>query len=88
MKIGRIREKVKRQYPNDKWAKKVDAMPDNQVVAIYLSLKERGEFDKPVRKWATYPDNSKTLIEKYREDILKDPEPVQLDCFAKIGVLK
>lgn len=41
MGAEREREAVKAQYKNRYWQKKVDAMTDEQVVAIYLRLKQQ-----------------------------------------------
>lgn len=38
------RETLKKAYPSKTWAKKVDAMPESQVVATLLSLKRRGKL--------------------------------------------
>lgn len=36
-----VREAVKKAYPSRKWARKVDAMSDAQVIAIYTRLCEQ-----------------------------------------------
>lgn len=33
------REELKKAYPNKRWADKVDKMPEDQVVAVYLRWK-------------------------------------------------
>lgn len=43
MNIIQKRTAVKNAYPGEAWAKKVDAMPDNKVVAVYLRLKSQGK---------------------------------------------
>jgi hypothetical protein len=45
-----MREAIAAVYPNNTWKRKVDAMPDYQVIAVYHSFKETGRFDKPVDK--------------------------------------
>lgn len=38
------REELKRAYPNKKWAEKVDKMPEDQVVAVYMRLRQQGKI--------------------------------------------
>lgn len=38
------REVLKRVYPSNKWARKVDHMSDDQVTAVYLRLKAQGKI--------------------------------------------
>jgi hypothetical protein len=38
------RELVKQAYPGPKWAAKVNAMTDAQVVAIFFKLKRQGRI--------------------------------------------
>lgn len=35
MSIAQMREEVKKLYPGEAWKKKVDAMTDYQILAIY-----------------------------------------------------
>lgn len=38
------REELKKAYPHSKaWAERVNKMPENQVVAVYLRLKSKGK---------------------------------------------
>lgn len=73
-----MRRKVKEAYPNTTWAFKVDRMPDNQVKAIYLKLKEKGSFDKgnkvsPIRGQMTlkqcFPDLMPEAEDKFFSDV-------------------
>lgn len=45
MSIDQMRAKVKAVYDNDNWKNKVNAMGENQVVAIYYSFLRKGKFD-------------------------------------------
>lgn len=38
------REQLKGVYKNESWAKKVDRMSDEQVIAIYRRLKSQGKL--------------------------------------------
>lgn len=38
------REELKKLYPSKKWAERVDNMPESQVAAIYLRLKNQGKI--------------------------------------------
>lgn len=37
------RELIKKAYPGKAWSKKVDTMPESQVIAVYMQLKGRGK---------------------------------------------
>lgn len=50
MTVARMREAIAAVYPNNTWKRRVDAMPDYQVIAVYYSFEETGRFDKPVDK--------------------------------------
>lgn len=38
------REAVKSAYPGPKWAKRVDNMEDDQIVAVYMRLRIQGKI--------------------------------------------
>ena len=38
------RELIKQAYPNPTWAKKVDAMGEQQVHALYIRLRNQGKI--------------------------------------------
>lgn len=38
------RELVKQAYPGSKWSNKVDRMTDQQVIAIFFNLKNKGRI--------------------------------------------
>lgn len=42
MRLPQKREAVRGAYSAKKWEDKVDAMPDEQVVAVYTRLKHQG----------------------------------------------
>lgn len=46
MLISEMRRKVKNVYGNSTWDRKVDNMPDNQVIAIFYNMQEKGMFRK------------------------------------------
>lgn len=43
MNTKQKREALKSAYSGEKWIAKVNGMPDNKVVAIYLRLKTQGK---------------------------------------------
>jgi hypothetical protein len=47
MNANKEREYVKAVYPNAAWSKKVDSMADDQVIAIYLRLKQSEPQPEP-----------------------------------------
>ena len=44
MDIRMMRDQVYHAYPGDKWHKKVHNMPDNQIVAVYFRLYQKGRI--------------------------------------------
>lgn len=46
MLVGEMRKKVKSVYNNSTWSARVDRMADNQVIAIFYSMEEKGRFKK------------------------------------------
>lgn len=44
MTIIQQRELLKGVYNSAKWTRKVDAMPDDQVLAIFLRLQQQGRI--------------------------------------------
>ena len=50
MLVGEMRKKIKAVYGNSTWDRKVDNMPDNQVIAIFYSMKENGKLNKSKKK--------------------------------------
>lgn len=43
MSIDQMREAIKKAYRSPKWTRKVNNMPDNQVVAIFKNLKSQSK---------------------------------------------
>lgn len=44
MLVNEMRKKLKTVYNNYTWRRKVDLMPDRQVIAIFYSMQEKGIF--------------------------------------------
>jgi hypothetical protein len=44
MLVSEMRRKVKSVYGNSTWDARVDRMADNQVIAIFYSMEEKGKF--------------------------------------------
>ena len=47
MTVEQMRQAISDLYPGWAWKTKVSRMYDDQVIAVYHSCKERGQFDKP-----------------------------------------
>lgn len=45
MTIDKMKDKLYSVYPNNTWRNKVNAMHDNQVVAVFNKFKEEGRFN-------------------------------------------
>lgn len=44
MEIPVMRKWVKAAYPGEGWKKKVEKMPDDQIVALFHQLRKRGKI--------------------------------------------
>lgn len=44
MTVDEMREKVKKAYKGDRWKRKVQYMPDDQIIAIFYRLKSKGQI--------------------------------------------
>jgi hypothetical protein len=44
MSSSQQRLELKKLYPGKNWSDRVDAMPDNQVAAVYIRLKNEGKL--------------------------------------------
>ena len=47
MTVDRMRAEIAKVYNAPRWIARVQAMPDNQVIAIYHKFLKVGKFDKP-----------------------------------------
>ena len=50
-----MRSEVSKAYSGDKWKQKVRAMADRQVIALYLSLKEKGQLGRKPANYVEEP---------------------------------
>ena len=46
MTVDQMLTEIAQVYPTPKWKLHVDGMPDRQVIAIYMSMKRKGRFNK------------------------------------------
>ena len=63
MDIEFMRSYVLSMYPGPKWAEKVACMPDRQIIAVYYSMKKKGQ--KPI---SDKPNKRQLTIYDYDED--------------------
>lgn len=42
--VALMRDAIKRVYPSKKWQQNVDKMGPNQVLAVYLKLRQEGKI--------------------------------------------
>lgn len=50
MTVEAMRNKIGDVYESDRWRLRVRMMPDNQVIAIYRTMLNRGEFNPRKKK--------------------------------------
>ena len=48
--INKMRNNLYSSYPGDLWKRKVNAMPDDQVIAIWHRMNTKGEFENGKQK--------------------------------------
>lgn len=68
--INQMKGEVLRAYPGEKWYKKVQKMPDMQIMAIYESLKRRKNKAKNMEK----VDSEEKFMEISEEEAQKFEE--------------
>lgn len=59
MNVSEMRNYILKMYPGPKWTEKVNGMRDDQVMAVYYSMKKKGQkpiSDKPDIRQATIYD--------------------------------
>ena len=67
MTINQMKGEVLRAYPGEKWYKKVEKMPDMQIMAIYESLKRRKNKAKNVDSDGKFMEISEEEAQKFEE---------------------
>lgn len=50
MSVEQMRAKISEVYERDRWRRRVQLMPDNQVIAIYRTMQNRGQLNQRKRK--------------------------------------
>ena len=50
MSVEQMRAKIIEVYEGDRWRRRVQLMPDNQVIAIYRRMRDRGQLNQKKRK--------------------------------------
>ena len=50
MSVEQMRAKISEVYESDRWRRRVQLMPDNQVIAIYRTMRNRGQLNQKKRK--------------------------------------
>jgi len=50
MSVEQMRAKISEVYESDRWRRRVQLMPDNQVIAIYRTMRNRGQLNQRKRK--------------------------------------
>lgn len=69
MTVEQMRQAISDLYPGWPWKLKVAAMYDDQVIAIYYSCLERGQFDKPS---ASRTSDGRKVKQLSIDDLLKN----------------
>lgn len=73
MSIEQMRDAISKVHKSHWWKSKVANMPDNQVIAIYYSFLERGEFKEEAQ-----------IKREIKEQERIANEPIQLSIFDLI----
>ena len=50
MSVEQMRAKISEVYESDRWRLRVKTMPDNQVIAIYRTMRDRGQLVRKKHK--------------------------------------
>ena len=70
MTVSGMREHVSRAYDADKWRKRVQDMPDRQVIAIYRTMIKRGQLP-PKKKKDTLKCKQLSIFDLLEFDLTK-----------------
>ena len=68
MTVEQMREAISDLYPGWSWKTRVSRMYDEQVIAVYRTCQERGQFDKPS---ASRTHDGRRVKQLSIDDILK-----------------
>ena len=74
MTVEEQRTAISKVYPTEKWKNKVENMPEDQVIAIYLTFQKRGLLGKVITK----PYQSKMEAAKTKKTLKPPLEPHQM----------
>ena len=83
MTIENMKEAIKRVYDTTSWHRKVDAMYDDQVMAIYFKFSQKGILDKVLRREKPFIDN-RNQPSVYKDTDIGDCIVSQIDMFNLI----
>ncbi len=81
MTVEEQRTAILKVYPTEKWKNKVENMPEDQVVAIYLAFEKRGLLGKVITK----PYQRKMEAAKKKQTVKPPPEPYQITIDDILG---
>lgn len=81
MTVEEQRTAISKVYPTEKWQNKVENMPEDQVIAIYLAFEKRDLLGKVITK----PYQRKAEAEKKKQTINLPPEPYQITMDDILG---
>lgn len=70
MTVQQMKDAIAKVYRTESWQKKVEAMYDNQVIAIYYDFLNRGILDKVLRR--EKPKEKSNVEEQYEQMTIFD----------------
>lgn len=76
-----MRAAITSAYSSPGWAKKVQAMPENRVIAVYYDFLKRGVFDQPRIRPISKPKKKDISIKR-------EPEPEKSEQLTIPGFFK
>ena len=68
MTVEQMRSRIRDVYPAEKWHRRVYAMYDDQVIAVFHNFAERGMFEKPKGNRKVKQLNLFGLIDNLKEN--------------------
>lgn len=81
MTVEEQRTAISKVYPTEKWKNKVENMPEDQVIAIYLAFEGRGLLGKVITK----PYQRKIEAVQKKQSVKPPPEPYQMTIDDILG---
>lgn len=82
--IQEMKNAILSVYPTSaSWKRKVDAMHESQITAVFLSFQKSGAFNKPAKFYKNYADNP--TRKSFKPNTAEVPHQISIEEFIMRG---